>query len=283
MPKKKKHSGSYSTRLLVLLLLVVLVALGALGWRWQATLAVERIDVVGAEHAPRAALLELARVDTGAVLYDVSAALVADRVQRHPWVGAASVTRLPTGTLRIAVAERVPVLLALGEEGRPSHYIDAAGHQMPLADSVAYDVPLIRGLTAPYHPIRPAQPEAVQRLAAALEPVAAGALLSELEVRAEGDVWAYLVPTGGRAVVPVRLGDEDFPVRLKRLRAFWQGAVEPQQDKTFKLIDLRFDGQIVTREEPRTETHRASAAQAPASAQATNGGSPDGTLPESDS
>lgn len=277
MARKKTDTGSYSTRLLALLLLVVLCALCVLGWRWQESLVVEQVDVAGAHQATRSALLELARIDTGAVLFGVDPALVADRVQRHPWVRTASVSRLPTGVLRIAVDERTPVLLALDDRDRPSHYVDAEGYQMPLADSLAFDVPLLRGLDAAYHPIRKVEPASVRALAATLGAVADDALLAELELRPDGELWAYLVSSSSAGTVPVRLGRDDFDVRLRRLRAFWQSAVEHQPEKTFHLIDLRFDGQIVTREGQRPgreaggDVPGASTAQVPDAARAAGG------------
>ncbi len=229
----------------------VMLGAGVLGRHWQATLPCLRIEVTGAHRAPVDSLVALARVDTGMVLFDIDPALVEDRVARHPWVASARVRRLPTGTLAIRVQERVPVLLVLDARGRPSHYLDADGAQMPAA-GVAFDVPLLRGLDQPYHPVQQVQRPEVRALLAALAGLDPGteALIAEVDLRASGEVWIHTTPAGGQGSIPVRLGQDAFAPKLARLRAFWRQGVLPRSDKRFHLIDLRFDSQIITREQP---------------------------------
>lgn len=257
MPKKKKNTktpdqGALRIAAAVLVLLVAAGA-GILGWQYKNDLRVAQIDVDGYRQASRAALVELARVDSGAALYDLDPALIADRVQRHPWVRAAEATRLPTGTLSIRVTERTPVALALGEDGRVSHYLDATGHQMPLPDSaaalarVARDVPLVRGALPDYHPVRPVEDEAVLALLDELRR-ADYALASEFEVEPSGSIALYTTPTDARGSVRVELGREDFRARLALLETFWQQAVLTQPQTRFQRIDLRFNGQVITNE-----------------------------------
>ena len=230
------------------LLLGVLAVGGWLGWRWQATLKLEAIEVTGAQHAVPDSLVALARVDTGRVLFDVDPAFVADRVRRHPWVRTAEATRLPTGTLAIHVTERMPAALVLSGEGRPSHYLDAEGHQMPLEKGAAFDVPLLRGALPDYHPVRPVQDKRLRALLAVLAE-ADRPLVSEVEVGAAG-VTLHTTPTGGRGSVPVQLGTGAFRAKLDALDAFWQQAVLTQPATQFERIDLRFHGQVVTEEAP---------------------------------
>ena len=239
------------------MLVALLLALGAAGlWarQWMGSLRVERLDVRGAAHAEPEALRALARVDSGAVLMDVDPALVADRLRRHPWVAAARVTRLPTGTLALAVTERTPVLLVLGRDGRPAYYLDPEGYAMPMAEGAAYAVPLLRGAVEKYHPVRRVQSETVRDLLAALAraDAATDALIAEFELRGRDDLWLYTTPTGTRGALAVRLGRGGAAGKLARLRDFWQQAVISQPDKNFDLIDLRFDSQIVTQERAAT-------------------------------
>jgi len=239
--------------LLLALGVLGLGSLGVLGWQWMAALRCERIEIHGLHHADSTALLELAQVDTGMVLLDIDPVLVADRVRRHPWVRKARATRFPTGTLMISVWERAPVVLVLNGRGEPAHYLDRAGFSMPPTKGAVYDVPLLRGLRERTHPVRPLQDERIRALLAALADADAetDALVSELEVQCSGEVVLHTTPVGARGSIPVRLGREDFAEKLARLRAFWYQAVLPQPGKTFTLIDLRFDSQIVTREDVR--------------------------------
>ena len=219
-----------------------------LGWWWQATLMCQRIDLAGHQHATSEALLALARVDTDTLLFDIDPDLVEDRLRRHPWVAEASVRRLPTGTLALRVTERVPTMLVMNRRGAPSHYLDAQGAQMPLVPKVAYDVPLLWGLNAPYHPIQPVAEPSVLAFLQALDRAdpAVEALISEVVF--EGELVVHTTPAHGHGAIPVHLGRADFEGKFKRLHAFWHQAVLPRPDKTFRRIDLRANSQIVTRE-----------------------------------
>jgi cell division protein FtsQ len=234
------------------LLLVVVAGLGLVGWRWYRALRCTRIVVTGTQYAETEALIALTRVDTGTVLFDVAPALVADRVRRHPWVAQAEVSRQPwpVGTLRIHVTERTPAALVLDVAGRPAHYLDQAGYLMPLKPEAVYDVPLVHGLTGRYSLARPVPSPALVDCLLALgqAPAAVNALVASLEVRQGGEVWVHTAPAGARGAIPVRLGHDGFAEKLARLHAFWHQTVLQRPDKTFTLIDLRFDRQIVARE-----------------------------------
>ncbi len=237
----------------------LVVLAGVLGWRWQATLRVSEVHVAGAGHAPPDSIRALARVDTGAVLYDLEPALIADRVRRHPWVEDAAVRRLPTGTLRIRVTERTPAALAMDDDGTPAFYVDRAGFCMPVPDSADYDVPLLYGLADAYSPTRPIAHAAAREMLAALEASEARDLVSELVVAPDSTVRLYTRPTGAHGAIAVRLGRGDFTRKLGRLQAFWEQAVVPRPNTRFALIDLRFDSQIVTKEEPSAVSAQRSA------------------------
>lgn len=249
MARKKRPRLRLGHLLLGGLLGLAVAALGVLGWHWQATLKVRAIAIEGAQHAAPAELIRLAGVDTSQVLFALSPALLEDRLRRHPWVQSAGATRLPDGTLRLAVEERRPVALVVDGRGAPAYYLDANGFSMPWGDALVHDVPLVRGLGRPYHPLARLEHPGVLELLAALgraEP-AADALLGEFVVEGAG-VRLVTVPTPGGRPLAVRLGRSSFDEKLRRLTVFWEQVVLPQPRKRFTLVDLRFDGQIVTRE-----------------------------------
>lgn len=229
--------------------LALVVALGVFGWRWQATLRVSGLDVVGTTHAEPEALRTLARVDTGAVLYDVEPVLVADRVRRHPWVRDASVMRLPTGTLRISVTERTPAALAMADDGTPAFYVDRHGFCMPLPKRAGYDVPLLYGIAEAYSPTQPLAHDVIRAVLGALPASGARDLVAELAVQPDSTLRLYTRPTSAHDAIRVEMGQSDIPQKLQRLQAFWTQAVQPRPDTRFARIDLRFDSQIVTEEE----------------------------------
>ena len=232
--------------------LVVVFVVGVLGWQWLAGVQLESVYIVGAQRADTAELKKLAAVPSDTALYAIEPTLVADRVQRHPWVEAASVMRLPTGALRVSVSERTPAALAMDADGRPAFYLDASGYCMPLAKKTA-NVPLLYGLReSDYRPVQPLEHRAVREALAALASTDMHERVSELTVEADSSIQLYTQPTGPHAPIAVRLGHGPFPEKLRTLRAFWNQAIEAQPNTQFSQIDLRFDGQVITREQPRT-------------------------------
>ncbi|MEM6327734.1 MAG: FtsQ-type POTRA domain-containing protein [Bacteroidota bacterium] len=231
----------------------VLVAGLAAAWVWHRTLPLQRVEVAGNVHADAEGIRHLAGVAPDSVapvaLYQLDLDLIADRVRRHPWVREARLRRLPTGTLRIAVEERTPAVLVVSREGTLSHTLDRDGYAMPIPDGAAMDdLPLLRGAPA-YHPTQPVRSAGLRELIAAFAEADddVDALVSEV---AWGPTGATLttVPVPTRGPLPVRLGTTGHADALARLGAFWHQAVLPRPDVPVQLVDLRFEGQVVTRE-----------------------------------
>lgn len=237
-------------RLVAFVALAGLGAIGFVGWKWLDGLVCSHVVVAGQRYAGEEEILAVARVDTGGRLLDVDPALIADRVERHPWVREARVRRLPPGTVAIRVVEREPVALATGRHGRADIYLDAEGFTMPAVPEAVFDVPLVLGAPLPANATRPIESASVRELLEVIEDLdeVTDALVSSFQIDASGSVTLYTVPAGGRSAVTVRLGRRDFEEKFVRLHAFWEQAVLSRPELTFDFIDLRFDSQIVTRE-----------------------------------
>ena len=248
--KQQQRRRRLARRTLAVLGLAAVVALGVVGWRWQASVPVRAVAVTGVVHADTNAVLDLVAVPDSAFLFNLDPTILADRVRRHPWVAEASVTRWMTGTLGIDVTERVPVALVLDGAGRPSYFFDAAGFMMPLAAGAVYDVPLLQGRFPAYQPTQPVEDAAVLDLLAVLAavPDATDALVSSVERAADGSFTLVTAPTPGGTAIPVALGRSGFAEKLGRLQSFWDQAILTRPDTPVRRIDLRFDGQIVTSE-----------------------------------
>ena len=233
------------------LLLAGVVALGLLGWQWRANTTVERVAVTGTQHALPDTLRRLARVDRGTALRAVEPALVADRVARHPWVQETTVeARWMRGVLAIAVTERSPAALAVDGQGRPAYYLDRSGHAMPLPDSTGHDVPLVRGLRAEAPWTRPdtvQAPTSLRRVLNGLPKADVADLVAEIEMRPDDTVRLTTTPLDPHGALPVRLGRGDVPQKLRTLRAFAEQVLGAPSGTSIEHIDLRFDGQVVTR------------------------------------
>jgi hypothetical protein len=227
-----------------------IAAVIVLGWSAASRIPVRGVVVHGAAQADVEAILELARVPVDSSLFSVSASMVADRVLRHPWVADARVSRLPTGTVSIRVAERIPVLLALSQGGEPAYYVDAAGYRMPFRPGGPWRVPILTGLRERYHPVARIRSAAVRNLAAALPALddEVDALLSEFHVDRDGGLLLRTAVTPSGRTLTIRLGAAAPGKSLSRLRPFWDQVVLTRPDVRFTWVDLRFDSQIVTKE-----------------------------------
>lgn len=253
----REQTSTFGARALRLAGMAVLVAgigtLGRLGWQWSASATVDRVTVSGTRHAPPDTVRRLARVDSGVVMSEVDPTLLADRVERHPWVKTATVTpHWMYGTLAVAVTERTPAALAVDTQGRPAYYLDRAGHAMPLPDSAGYDVPLVHGLQAERPWTRPDSvyaPPPLRRTLAALPKTDVADLVAEIEMRADDALNLVTTPVGEYDALLVRLGTGEVSEKLRTFRAFVRQVLATKSDAPIEEIDLRFDGQVVTRKQ----------------------------------
>ena len=171
--------------------------------------------------------------------------VVADRVRRHPWVRSVQVACRWDGNMLIRIVERSPVLRAMPDGDHWGYYLDAHGFRMPV--TYAIDVPLVRGQDVePYHPLRSISSTLVRELAQSLSQtdMRTDALLSTFVL--DGDqVRLQTTAAGPFESIEVRLGRERIGERMEVLTAFWFQAMLQQPDVGY--IDLRFQGQVVTR------------------------------------
>ncbi len=251
MARKKR---GLLNKVIIAATLVSVAAVGLLGWNWLNGLVCRTVSVTAAIHAEADEIIAAARVDTGGALFGIDPALIADRVERHPWIRTAHITRLPPSTLIIHVEERVPVLLVIDDAGLPSAYLDAEGFSMPITEHSTFDLPLITGVDLPKNPTEPVGSRAVRELARAAAEASpeADLLISSFMVDASGQIGIRSVPVNGQGSIAVKLGRHDFDEKLARFHAFWHQAVLTRPDRRYDFIDLRFESQIVTIE--RTET-----------------------------
>lgn len=222
---------------------------------WLGTYGVHRIPyrslrVDAPPQVPVEEVRALIAVDTTARLFDIEPDSVARQVRRHPWARDVSVTRLPTGTLRIVVEPRRPVALLVGQDGRPWGFIDGESVRLPLRAGEAHLVPLLRGLTLRHFRADTLVSPVIRELTSALAGVddRVMSICSEFLVLPSGDVKLYTVPFGKSGAIPVNLGREGFQARLHTLAAYWEQGVRTRPDHRIQQIDLRFDGQIVVRD-----------------------------------
>jgi cell division protein FtsQ len=74
----------------------------------QRLLEVRDVTVDGLRHVPRQEVIDQLALPAGVALHQVAPGEVARRVEAHPWVKQATVTRVPFHELRVSIVERRP-------------------------------------------------------------------------------------------------------------------------------------------------------------------------------
>ncbi len=232
--------------------LAAICTAGYSGWKWLSAVKVVGIQMQGLVNSTESEIREIIRVDTGMVLFELDDDILEDRIRRHPWIMDAFVSRLPTGMLDIRVIERRPVAQVMTSDGEISNYVDRNGFWMPMTESAWYPVPIVSGDLESFNPVMPVKDRVVREMLFDLPEIGpqADALVSEL-MRTETGFEVRTTPEGLHESIPVLLGDSNFRNKLQLLQAFWEQEVTLRQDLEFASIDLRFNSQVVTKQQPR--------------------------------
>lgn len=249
MTERKRHIGSW---VLGSLLILAMAAGGWTAWQWVQQVTLQEIRIAGQVNVEEEEVLALLRVDTGAVMFDINAVMLEDRVVRHPWIRQVDVARLPSGVLDIHITERDPVAMMMGPDGQSDYWVDAEGWRLPVTGRAHYDVPLLYAVPEPWHPMQPLGHAPTRDLITSLATVNSrmDALFSEFVWSSEG--WTvHLTPAPPHGSIPVVLGKSDYASKFDMLLGFWDQEVIQHANKVFERVDLRFDSQVVVQERPR--------------------------------
>ncbi len=73
------------------------------------------------------------------------------------------------------------------------------------------------------------------------------ALLSEIHETEKGEIDIFTAVSPSGQSIRVRLGRDHFDDKLERLQSFWMQAVLARPETQYDWVDLRYDGQVVTR------------------------------------
>jgi cell division protein FtsQ len=124
--------------------LVMVKEAGPLLTRW---FTVRQITVEGLHHVGRAEIVELLGLGSNQTLWSVRPAVLAMRVEHHPWVKHAEVTRIPPDRVKVEVIERKPAAVV---KTQADHFLaDDEGHVLDTIGGMDEPkLPLLTGLEA---------------------------------------------------------------------------------------------------------------------------------------
>ena len=234
---------SFQKRYLYTLSIVLPLCVVALvGWNYLLRLPCTEIQYTGAEILEPASLNSL--IDT-----TLTPPLIVDRLQRHPWIVGVQAVCYPTRVMQVKIDERQPWLLGVAPNGQPEYYLDAHGFMMPLDNQMTFDVPIIRGIKESYHPLKPIQNLQVRRLAALMPllPEEILSMVSEFEFH-EGSLQLLIRRSDSHLMTAVQIGETQWEQQLYKMYRFWTQHQWTEEDLIPDFVDLRFNGQIITRQ-----------------------------------
>ncbi|MFQ6675419.1 MAG: cell division protein FtsQ/DivIB [Fidelibacterota bacterium] len=223
------------------------------GFRWaHLTHQFEMVGVrIRGNHTlEKGEILQWIRLPSGPILTNIRVEDLQTRLEAHPYVKAARISRDFPSTLQIDVVERVPLAYI---NHSPVHLIDAEGVILPVRDQTfEFDIPTLSG----FNPAEELYPEGKRCLSRkVLEAVDYLNLvqqhfpalyddLSEVRINAGDEYVLYLTqyPT------QIFLGAKELTRRLTLLHQFARTVHGIRSLHDYRYVDLRYKNQIVVRE-----------------------------------
>lgn len=215
------------------------------GVYWNRTVVVQDIAYSGNHFVSEAELVGHADVPTGISPDSVDFMAIINKLETIPYVKQAAVDVEPSGKLTIHITERQPIaMLANGEE---KIYVDRDGIRLPLKLEKAVDVPIVYGFnTAPMSDTLKSGAWIQTRnfLTEINNDSFNHATISEVAWTQKEGVVALSHENGVKLV----FGKDEFSTKLRNWKAFYSQVVREKGIDKMRSVDLRFEGQIVTRE-----------------------------------
>jgi cell division septal protein FtsQ len=225
------------------ILVLGLAVLG--GLHWSSTVTVNQIQFKGNNFITTADL-EMVKVPTGIKPDSMDFVEIINRFEQLPYVKRADISVEPNGNLLVTISERQPI--ALLADGNKKIYVDKEGIRLPLVLGKTVDIPILYGFSA--SPMSDTlKSEAFKRVSNFLtmvhERAVSNATISELAWTQHEGIVALTNQNGVKLI----FGKGDYDRRLRNWEAFYSKIVKQKGINKMRSVDLRFHGQIVTREE----------------------------------
>lgn len=247
MTKKKSHNETKSSKNplpwiagAILILGIAVIA----GFYWNSTLTIQQVEFSG-NHFVSSEDLKQVDVPTGINPDSMDFGQIRSRFEQIPYVRHADISVQPSGNLMINITERHPI--ALLANGSTKIYVDQDGLRLPMRLDKAVDVPILYGFSASPM-LDTLNSEAFKTTADFLMKVRSSrvndATISEVAWTKNEGIVALTNQNGVKLV----FGTSDFSNRLRNWEAFYGEVVKKKGIEAMRTIDLRFEGQIVTRE-----------------------------------
>lgn len=233
-----KHLPWIAGALLVLGLAVIS------GFYWSSELTVQKVRFTG-NYFVSSEELQSIEIPAGVRPDSINFIEIIDRIEKITYVERAEVSLEPSGNLLISVSERKPI--ALLSNGSEKMYVDQHGLRLPVIPGKTADVPILYGFsTGPMDDTLKSESfiATADFLSIIGNRPVSDATISEIAWTENNGIVAITNHNGVKLI----FGKNDFKNRLMNWEAFYGDVVKEKGMEQMRSIDLRFRGQIVTRE-----------------------------------
>lgn len=225
---------------------VLVLGLAVLGGiYWNSTGKAQDVRFEGYHYVNQEELQNKVEIPTGIHPDSLDMAGIIKKYEEIDYVHRVNIQMEPGGTLIVNVTERQP--LALLADGQQRAYVDRDGVQLPQVLGKTPDVPILYGFNAQ------AMSDTLQSESFKI----VSQFLQELQKRPASDAtisevaWdkneGIIVLTNENGV-KLTFGKGEFDKKLRNWEAFYAEVVRQKGINSIESVDLRFKGQIVTRE-----------------------------------
>lgn len=215
------------------------------GIYWNRIGEVEEVRFEGYQYISQNELQNKVEIPTGIHPDSLDMAGIIKEYEEIDYVQRVNIQMEPGGTMIVNVIERQP--LALLADGRQRAYVDRDGVRLPQVLGKTPDVPILYGFNA--QPMSDTlQSESFEIVSKFLQELkkrpASDATISEVAWDKNEGIIALTNENG----VKLTLGKGEFDKKLRNWEAFYAEVVRQKGINSIESVDLRFQGQIVTRE-----------------------------------
>lgn len=217
---------------------------------WGETRLVSEIRVEGNSILSETAVIKRSGITPGVRLFDLDLFGVRRKLLADPFVRDAEVRRDAPDAVLVTVTERVPVAAIASV---PMRLVDGDGWIMPLAASGrVIDVPILSGklglkdVTPGTRATSPGLRKGIEMAVALRQMNGANGRISEIHLTEREEI-ILLTAEGG---IPVLAGQDRLEEKLRSFDAFWKQVVMRSDGRQLRLIDVRYEGQVIARWNP---------------------------------
>lgn len=225
------------------LLVLALAVMG--GLYWSSNITVNDVRFSGYHFVTEDELQNRVDIPIGIQPDSLNFVEITSQIEQIPYVDKAEINVEPSGNLHIEIAERQPI--ALLAEGSSKIYVDKDGLRLPLQLEKNVDVPILYGFkTEPMSDTLQSEAFLAVRdfLLEMHKRTISNATISEVAWTQEDGIVALTNENGVKLI----FGKGDFRTRLRNWEAFYGEVIKTKGIDRMQSVDLRFRGQIVTRE-----------------------------------